>query len=167
MGGNFSGITFLLGQGVGMHGQIGINLSRLALQGTVCSDTGRVSRYITLKFEKAQTLQDVGYRCGGTFQIMYEPGYGCFVGISLCDLTKKIRRLRRIAVVEHSFCMYFQCFVRAGKIEIGTSSLFSSSMKGQVDMYGVLKMLECRDKAGDVGRSDRGIQATHVGGLRI
>ena len=40
-------------------------------------------------------------------------------------------------------------------------------MKGQVDMHGVLKMLECRDKAGDVGRSDRGIQATHVGGLRI
>ena len=67
MGGNFSGVTFLLGQGVGMHGQIGINLSRLALQGTVCSDTGRVSRYITLKFKKAQTLQDVGYRCGGTF----------------------------------------------------------------------------------------------------
>lgn len=67
MGGNFSGVTFLLGQGVGMHGQIGINLSRFALQGTVCSDTGRVSRYITLKFKKAQTLQDVGYRCGGTF----------------------------------------------------------------------------------------------------
>ena len=40
-------------------------------------------------------------------------------------------------------------------------------MKGQVDMHGVLKMLECRDKAGDVGWCDRGIQATHVGGLRI
>ena len=40
-------------------------------------------------------------------------------------------------------------------------------MKSHVDMYGVLKMLERRDKAGNVGRSDRGIQAAHVGGLRI
>ena len=167
MGGNFSGVTFLLGQGVGMHGQIGINLSRLALQGTVCSDTGGVSRYITSKFEKAQSLQDVGYWCCGTFQVVYEPGNGSLVGIGLCDFAKKIRRLRRTAVVEHAFCVYFQCFVGAGKIEIGASGLFSPSMKSHVDMYGVLKMLERRDKAGNVGRSNRGIQATHVGGLRI
>lgn len=45
-------------------------------------------------------------------------------------------------MVEHSFGMYYQLFLRTGQVEIGTLKPLSLSVKVDVDVQGILKILQ-------------------------
>lgn len=57
--------------------------------------------------------------------------------------------------------------LRAGQVEVGTLKLFPFSMKVNVNVQGILEMLQGRHKGREVCRGHRSVQATYVGSLLI
>ena len=132
----------MLGQGVGVHGHVGVEQTGAALQCAMSREAGRITRNIALKFKEAQTLDEVGQGCCISLQVVEQPWDGLFTDVGLGDFPEKIGRSGRSAMVEHSFGMYYQLFLRTGQVEIGTLKPLSLSVKVDVDVQGILKILQ-------------------------
>lgn len=88
-GRHFPGVTSLLGQGVGVHGHVGVEQTGAALQCAMSREAGRITRNIALKFKEAQTLDEVGQGCCISLQVVEQPWDGLFTDVGLGDFPEK------------------------------------------------------------------------------